>query len=50
MRLPFLLATAVLLTAPTVTCADSILVGSDLYLLTGSGLCSNSSDCEEVAQ
>ena len=50
MRLPSLLAIALLLAAPTLTHADTILVGSDLFLLAGSGLCPSSSNCEEVAQ
>jgi hypothetical protein len=50
MRLPSLLAIAVVLAAPTLTHADTILVGSDLYLLAGSGLCPSSSDCEQIAQ
>ncbi|MCU1251663.1 MAG: hypothetical protein JWQ49_4692 [Edaphobacter sp.] len=50
MRLPCLLVIAAVLAAPTLTCADTILVGSDLYLVAGSGLCPSFSDCEEVAQ
>jgi hypothetical protein len=50
MRLPSLLSIALLLAAPTLSRSDTILVGSDLYLLTGSGLCPSSSDCEELAQ
>jgi hypothetical protein len=50
MRLPSLFAIALLLAAPTLTYADTILVGSDLYLTAGSGLCPSSSDCEQVAQ
>jgi len=50
MRLPSLLAIAILLAAPNLTHADTILVGSDLFLLAGSGLCPGSSDCQQVAQ
>ena len=50
MRLPSLLAIAILLAAPNFTHADTILVGSDLFLLAGSGLCPGSSDCQQVAQ
>jgi hypothetical protein len=49
-RLPCLLVIAAVLAARTLTCADTILVGSDLYLVAGSGLCPSFSDCEEVAQ
>jgi len=45
------MAIAIVLAASTVTRADSILVGTDLTTSSGgSGLCPDSSDCEEVAQ
>jgi hypothetical protein len=50
MRLPSLLVIAAVLAVPTLTYADTILVGSDLYLTAGSGLCPSFSDCQEVAQ
>jgi hypothetical protein len=50
MRLPSLLVIAAVLAVPTLNYADTILVGSDLYLTAGSGLCPSFSDCEEVAQ
>ena len=50
MRLPALFVIAAILATPTLIYADTILVGSDLYLTAGSGLCPSFSDCEEVAQ
>jgi PEP-CTERM motif len=51
MRLPSLLAIAVLLAAPTLTYADTILVGTDLSTATfgGAVLCPNGSNCSDRA-
>jgi hypothetical protein len=51
MRLSSLLAIAVVLAAPTLTYADTVLVGSNLSTISGgSSLCPRDSDCEEIAQ
>ncbi len=50
MRLPSLFAIALVLVAPTLTHADTVLVGSDLFLPGGSALCPNAADCLEIAQ
>ncbi len=50
MRLPSLFVIALVLVAPTLTHADTVLVGSDLFLPVGSALCPSNSDCLEIAQ
>jgi PEP-CTERM motif len=51
MRLSSLLAIAVVLAAPTLTYADTVLVGSNLSTISGgSSLCPSDADCEEIAQ
>ena len=50
MRLPSLFAIALVLVAPTLTHADTVLVGSDLFLPGGSALCPNAADCLQIAQ
>ena len=51
MRLSSLLAIAVVFAAPTLTYADTILVGSNLSTISGgSSLCPSDADCEEIAQ
>jgi len=52
MRLPIQFALFVLFATSTAVHADSVLVGTDLSHLVGSGagLCYNSSDCEKVAE
>jgi hypothetical protein len=51
MRLSSLLAVALVLAAPTLTYADTVLVGSNLSTISGgSSLCPSDADCEEIAQ
>jgi PEP-CTERM motif len=51
MRPRSLLVIAVVLAAPTLTYADTVLVGTDLTTLSaGAGLCPQVSDCSQVAQ
>jgi hypothetical protein len=51
MRLPILVTLAIVLAAPTLTHADTVLVGSEQFVPGGgSGFCPTLADCEEVAQ